>query len=70
MDWVQSETTRLFDVANGMFFRIATQDHFLKDIPISKGTILRAQPTGNHYSEKYFADPFAFRPERWEKECS
>ena len=49
-DWVQLETTRLFDVANGMFFRIATRDHYLKDVPISKGTIVRAQPTGNHYS--------------------
>jgi cytochrome P450 len=50
LDWVQLETTRLFDVANGMFFRIAKCDNYLKDVPISKGTIIRAQPTGNHYN--------------------
>lgn len=69
-DWVQFETTRLFDVANGMFFRISTNDNFVKDVPISKGTIVRAQPSGNHYNEKYFKDPFLFRPERWETECN
>ena len=25
---------------------------------------------GNHYSEKYFKDPFEFRPERWESDCN
>jgi cytochrome P450 len=65
-DWVQFETTRLFDVANGLFLRIALEDHFIKDVPITKGTIVTAQPTGNHYNEKYFKEPFEFRPERWE----
>lgn len=64
-DWVQLETTRLFDVANGLFFRIAMEDHYLKDVPITKGTTITAPPTANHYSKKYFKDPFEFRPERW-----
>ena len=50
IDWVQFETTRLFDVANGLFLRIALEEHFIKDVPINKGTIVTAQPTGNHYN--------------------
>ncbi len=63
------ETTRLFDVANGLFIRIATDDHYIKDAPIKKGTLAWAQSIGNHYSAKNFKDPLEFRPERWEKEC-
>ncbi len=41
------------------------EDHYLKDVPITKGTTITAPPTANHYSKKYFKDPFEFRPERW-----
>ncbi len=63
------ETTRLFDVANGLFIRIATKNHHLEDVPIKKGTLAWVQPNGNHYSAKNFKDPLEFRPERWEKDC-
>lgn len=65
IDWIQFETTRLFGPANGMFWRKASQDNLLKDIPISKGTIVANITRGNHYNSKYFKDPTVFRPERW-----
>lgn len=69
IDWIQYETTRMYGPANGIFLRVATQDNYIKDLPIRKGTILGAQPRGSHYNPKYFKDPNIFRPERWEKDC-
>ncbi len=63
------ETNRLYDVVNGVFMRLAIEDHYVKDVPIKKDTVVWAQPNGNHYNPKIFKDPFEFRPERWEKEC-
>jgi cytochrome P450 len=59
----------MFGPANGLFFRKTTEDNYLKDVPIRKGTIVSTQPRGNHYSPKYFKDPNEYRPERWESEC-
>jgi cytochrome P450 len=38
-------------------------------VPIKKGTNVLYQPLGSHYNEKYYSDPFKFRPERWISEC-
>ena len=40
------------------------------NVPVSKGTGLVLSVFPSQYSEKYFKEPFVFRPERWEKECS
>lgn len=69
IDWIQYETTRHYGPVNGIFTRIAVNDNVVQDIPISKGTLAAVQPVGNHYSPRYFKDPYVFRPERWEKEC-
>lgn len=59
----------MYGPVNGLFYRIATEDNYIKDIPITKNTIVSTQPRGNHYNPKYFKNPNEFRPERWEKEC-
>jgi cytochrome P450 len=55
----------MYGPGTGIFPRIASVDCFIKDLPISKGTVLTYHPTSNHYNEKYFKNPQAFRPERW-----
>lgn len=59
----------MYGPANGIFFRVAKEDNFIKDIPICKGTVVSIQPRGNYYNPKFFKDPNEFRPERWESEC-
>lgn len=67
LEWVQNETTRYYGPSTKMFERNATEDHFIKDIPIKKGTNINIKLLGNHHNPKYFKDPQEFRPERWEK---
>ncbi len=69
IDWIQYEVTRMYGPVNGILFRVAAEDNYLKDVPISEGTMVTTQPIGNHFNSKYFKDPFEFRPERWESEC-
>lgn len=69
IDWISSETTRYYGPAIGNLERVALNDNYILDLPIKKGTVLNFQPVGSHFSTKYFKDPFAFRPERWESEC-
>ena len=47
--------------------RTAEKDHFVLDIPISKGTSVNISSLPNHYNELYFKKPSEFRPERWEQ---
>jgi cytochrome P450 len=70
LECIQRETTRLYGPGNGIFFREALCDTSIKDIPIKRGTLVNIKTKGPQFSEKYFKDPFNFRPERWEKECS
>ena len=69
LEYVEKETTRIFGPGNGTDSRVSSKDFYLKDVPISKGTFLRAQPLGTHFSDEYFSDPHVFRPKRWESEC-
>ena len=62
IDWLQYETTRFYGPANGIFVRMAAEDNFIKDIPISKGTLVSTQPRGSHFNPKYFKEPNEFRP--------
>ena len=70
IDCVQKEVTRHFGPANFIFTREAIKDHFLKGVPVYKGTLFGVQPLGTHYSEKYYKSPLEFRPERWIEECN
>lgn len=63
---IQQEITRHYGPTVRIFERIASEDNIVKNIPISKGTIVNINQRGPHYSEKYFKDPLEFRPERWE----
>jgi cytochrome P450 len=57
----------MYGPINSLFLREAKEDNYLNQLAIKKGTIVTLQHMGNHYSTKYFKDPFTFRPERWEK---
>lgn len=50
IDWIQLETTRMFGPGNGIFPRIAIEDNYVHNVPISKGTLVSVQPRGNHYN--------------------
>lgn len=63
---IQQEITRHYGPVVRIFERIASEDNIVKNIPISKGTVVNINQRGPHYSEKYFKDPLEFRPERWE----
>ncbi len=60
----------MYSPVPGIFVRKAMKNHLLLNIPIAKGTGAFIQAIGNHYNEKYFKDPFVFKPERWESECN
>lgn len=57
LDWIQNETTRHYGPVNGQFFKVATEDNFIKDIPVSKGTLATTQVLANHYNPNYFPKP-------------
>ncbi|KAL4446416.1 hypothetical protein ABPG74_001157 [Tetrahymena malaccensis] len=59
------ETLRYYGPANFTFDRIATQDHYLGDIPIQKGTIVVPISQSTHRNKKYYEDPHRYNPERW-----
>ena len=59
------ETLRMATPAPGTFPRVALQDHYLKDIPVKKGTIVMPLFTPCMFSEEFYTDPCTFKPERW-----
>ena len=69
LDNVQKEVTRFYGPVVGTFLRHVETDFYLKGILMTKGIYIRTFTIGVHYSEKYYKDPTAFRPERWEGEC-
>lgn len=69
VDYFQREVTRHYGPATRLLERIATEDNYIKDLPIKKGTLVSFQHRGTHFSEQYYKDPMEFRPERWESEC-
>ena len=69
IDCVEKEVTRFYGPANNVILRAAAKDHFLKEVPITKGTFFGINYMGMHYSEEYYKNPTEFRPERWQGEC-
>jgi cytochrome P450 len=48
---------------------MAIEDKYIKDVPITKGTLVVTMSRGNHYNQKYSNNLNVFRPERWNNEC-
>ncbi len=59
------EGLRIYQPANGIFIREATQDHMMGDIKIKKGTLVMTSSMSNHYNAEYFPEPTKYIPERW-----
>lgn len=59
------EVQRFYGPGGQIFNRVALQDHYLKDIFIPKGTLVKPVPVAVHRNPKYWDDPQEFRPERW-----
>lgn len=51
LDCVIHECLRLYQPANGIFIREATEDHMLDDIKILKGTLIMVSSLSNHYNK-------------------
>ena len=66
IDCIFKENSRLYGPNFSIFLREPTKDHYLANVLMKKGTLVNIS-MANHYSDKYFRDPFEFRPERWEK---
>ena len=66
IDLIQKETNRIYGPAFALFFRKSQKDHYLANIPVSKGTIINMNAIPNRYNPETFEEPFEFRPERWQ----
>ena len=50
IDCVQKEVTRFYGPANNVILREAAKDHYLKEVPIQKGTFFGVNYMGMHDS--------------------
>jgi|JI10StandDraft_1071094.scaffolds.fasta_scaffold528259_2 cytochrome P450 len=57
LDCFVHEALRLYQPANGIFIREATQDHMLGDIKVTKGTLIMTSSMTNHYNPNNFENP-------------
>lgn len=63
------ETLRMYSPVPAPMPMEATTTHKLGNYTIKEGTIIRPDYFFNNFNEKYFADPYTFKPKRWfEKE--
>ena len=65
LDAVFYETIRMHTPAVGVFPRCVTKDYFMKEVKISKDTIINASFLGIQYNPRIYEEPFEFKPERW-----
>lgn len=59
------ETLRMNPPGPFTLSRRVVQDHTLGDLKVYKHTAVRANLLTSHFNEKYFEDPFTFKPERF-----
>lgn len=45
--------------------RKALKDNYINGLAIKEGTIVNINTYAVSFSEKYYKDPYKFRPERW-----
>ena len=62
---LQKETSRYSIPAISLFPRLSKVDNYLYGVPVKKGTAIQIGVMANHFNEKYFKNPYEFRPERW-----
>lgn len=55
----------MYGPANIAFPRVAIRDNYINGLAVKAGTVVLVNPIGNEHSEKYFKQPYEFRPERW-----
>jgi cytochrome P450 len=55
----------MYGPGNNILVRQALKDNYINGLAIKKGTLVTIIPFSNHFSEKYFKNPYEFRPERW-----
>jgi cytochrome P450 len=62
---VLKETLRLASPYSAMLNRVATKDHYLGEVKITKNTLLTVYPGVLHSLETVFDQPDEFNPSRW-----
>lgn len=60
------ECLRMGTTGPFLFQRQVIKDHTLGKYNIKKGTLINLGFLANFYNDKYFDDPFTYKPERWE----
>ena len=60
------ETLRLYTPAPTSFIRRSQEDHYLKDLLVKKGELVRADLCFLFNNPKYFSEPEKFSIERWQ----
>lgn len=58
IDALQKETTRTYGPGNALLVREVAKDNYVNGIAIKKGTLVTIVPFANHFSQKYFKNPF------------
>ena len=65
LDAVFYETLRMHAPAINSLFRTVTKEYFMKEVKISKDTIITNMFLGTQYNPRIYEEPFEFKPERW-----
>ena len=59
-----NEVLRVYGPAQSLIARISDQDVMIDDLLVKKGTYINIGTIINHYSPKYYPEPFVIKPER------
>ncbi|KAL4445473.1 hypothetical protein ABPG74_004547 [Tetrahymena malaccensis] len=65
LDCFIKEVFRIYGPTSTLMYRIATQDHKIKNIEIKKGSMVNLAILTNFYNSKTFKNPEEFNPDRW-----
>lgn len=59
------ESLRLASPYSALFNRVATKDHFLGEVKVTKNTLITIYPALLHSLEIVYENAEEFKPERW-----
>lgn len=65
MQAFMKETLRLYSPGKTAFMREVVADHKIGDVKVRKGDLVWPILHSNDLNEKYYEDPWKFKPERW-----